>query len=98
VIHKNHNKLDNAVKNLEWVTLEKMIRHQQDSPAKLAYKKQQANREVGLKLTATQVRRIKQQLHNTNRRVTIRQMADKYGVTEMTIYRIKSGENWGHIK
>jgi len=97
VIHKNHNKLDNAVKNLEWATLEKMIQHQQKSPAKVAYKKRQANREVGLKLTATQVRRIKEQLNKKTRRVTIRQLADKYNVSEMTMYRIKSGENWGRI-
>lgn len=98
VIHKNHNKLDNAVKNLEWATLEKMILHQQGSPAKLAYKKVQANREVGLKLKATQVARIKEQLDNPKRRLTIKQLADKYGVSEMTMYRIKSGENWGRVK
>ena len=97
VIHKNHNKLDNAVKNLEWATLEKMIQHQQKSPAKVAYKKRQANREIGLKLTATQVRRIKDQLGKKTRRVTIKQLADKYHVSEMTMYRIKSGENWARI-
>ena len=97
VIHKNHNKLDNAVKNLEWTTLEKMIQHQQKSPAKVAYKKRQANREIGLKLTATQVRRIKDQLGKKTRRVTIKQLADKYHVSEMTMYRIKSGENWARI-
>lgn len=97
VIHKNHNKLDNSLKNLEWATLEKMIQHQQKSPAKVAYKKRQANREVGLKLTAVQVRKIKEQLNKPNRRLTIKQLADKYGVSEMTMYRIKSGENWGRI-
>ncbi|MGZ5190711.1 MAG: NUMOD4 domain-containing protein [Flavisolibacter sp.] len=97
VIHKNHNKLDNAVKNLSWATLEDMIMHQQKSPAKLAYKKRQANREIGLKLTATQVRRIKELLNNKNRRVTIKQLADRYEVSEMTMYRIKSGENWSRV-
>lgn len=97
VIHKNHNKLDNAVKNLEWATLEKMIQHQQKSPAKVAYKKRQANREVGLKLTAGQVRKIKEQLNKQNRRLTIKQLAEKYEVSEMTMYRIKSGENWARI-
>jgi len=97
VIHKNHNKLDNSVKNLAWSTLDQMIMHQQKSPAKVAYKKRQANREVGLKLTATQVRRIKEMLNNKNRRVTIKQLASKYDVSEMTMYRIKSGENWGRI-
>ena len=97
VIHKNHDKLDNAVRNLLWATLDDMIRHQQKSPAKVAYKKRQANKEIGLKLTAAQVRRIKEQLHNKNRSVTIKQLASKYDVSEMTMYRIKSGENWGRV-
>lgn len=97
VIHKNQNKLDNGAKNLEWATLERMIQHQQESPARLAYKKRQANREKGLVLTAMDVRRIKTHLHNPKRRITIKQIADKYGVSEMTIYRIKSGENWARI-
>lgn len=59
VIHHNHNKLDNSVKNLKWATLPEMIEHQQKSPAKIAYKKVQANRNEGLKLNATQVRSIK---------------------------------------
>ena len=74
-----------------------MIEHQQGSPAKIAYKKKQANREVGLKLTASQVKKIKDQLNNKNRRLTIKQLADKYDVSEMTMYRIKSGENWGRV-
>lgn len=97
VVHKNHNKLDNNIKNLEWATLENMIEHQQDSPAKIAYKKKQANRQVGLKLTITQVKKIKDQLNNDKRRLTIKQLADKYEVSEMTMYRIKSGENWSRV-
>jgi len=97
VIHVNHNKLDNSVKNLRWATLDEMIEHQQNSPAKIAYKKVQANRKVGLKLSADQVKGIKKVLSNKNRNVTIRQLAEKYGVSEMTMYRIKSGENWGRV-
>ena len=97
VIHKNHNKLDNSVKNLSWATLPEMISHQQGSPAKLAYKEKQANRETGLKLKASQVKKIKELLQNNNRRLTIRQLAEKYNVSEMTMYRIKSGENWARI-
>ena len=74
-----------------------MIQHQQKSPAKVAYKKRQANREVGLKLTARQVRRIKDLLNKKTRKMTIKQLADQYNVSEMTMYRIKSGENWGRI-
>lgn len=98
VIHLNHNKTDNSVKNLKWATLEEMIEHQQSSPAKVAYKKVQANRSNGLKLNASQVRSIKKTLESKNRKLTIRQLAEKYGVSEMTLYRIKSGENWSKVK
>jgi hypothetical protein len=97
VIHLNHNKSDNAVKNLAWVTLEEMIRHQQESPAKLAYKKVQATRAEGQKLSATKVRSIKKMLQDENRKLTIKKMAEKFGVSEMTLYRIKSGENWAAV-
>lgn len=98
VIHQNHRKTDNAAQNLRWATLEDMIEHQQDSPAKIAYKKVQANRTVGLKLNAAQVKSIKKTLSDKNRKLTIKKIAEKYGVSEMTLYRIKSGENWGRIK
>ena len=97
VIHVNHNKLDNSVKNLKWATLEEMIQHQQKSPAKIAYKKVQANRNVGLKLNANQVKSIKKMLDDSRRKLTIKKLAEKFGVSEMTMYRIKSGENWARI-
>jgi len=97
VIHRNHNKLDNNIKNLRWTTLEQMIDHQQGSPAKIAYKEKQANKTEGLKLTATQVKKIKTILNNKNRNITIKKLAQQYNVSEMTMYRIKSGENWGRV-
>lgn len=97
VIHRNHNKLDNNIKNLRWATLEQMVSHQQGSPAKIAYKEKQANKTEGLKLTAADVKKIKKILNSKNRSITIRQLAKNYGVSEMTMYRIKSGENWGRI-
>src|SRR3990170_5255700 len=90
VIHINHQKTDNSVKNLKWANLEEMIEHQQNSPSKIAYKQVQANRTVGLKLTATQVKSIKKILSSKTRNLTIKQLAAKYEVSEMTLYRIKS--------
>ncbi len=98
VVHRNHNKLDNKITNLRWATLEQMITHQQGSPAKMAYKEKQANKTEGLKLTSTQVKRIKTILANRKRNITIRKLAENYGVSEMTMYRIKSGENWARIR
>jgi len=98
VIHLNHKKADNHFKNLKWATLEEVGIHQQDSPQKIAYKKRQANRTVGLKLTISQVTKIKEVINNPKRKLTFKQMAIKYDVSEMTMYRIKSGENWGSVK
>ncbi|MDP9230346.1 MAG: hypothetical protein M3O67_06720 [Bacteroidota bacterium] len=30
--------------------------------------------------------------------MTIKQLSQKYDVSEMTMYRIKSGENWARVK
>lgn len=98
VIHRNHNKLDNGIKNLRWATSEQTIQHQQDSPAKIAYKEKQASRPMGLKLSNVQVKKIKTILHDDKRHITIKQLAKNYHVSEMTMYRIKSGENWSRIK
>lgn len=97
VVHINHDKLDNRVKNLRWATLEQMIIHQQKSPAKIAYKNIQANRTVGLKLNLGHVKKIKTILKDPQRSITIKRLAKKYKVSEMTIYRIKSGENWARV-
>ncbi|MBS1753647.1 MAG: NUMOD4 domain-containing protein [Ferruginibacter sp.] len=98
VIHLNHKKTDNIYTNLKWATADMVSTHQQNSPEKIAYKKKQANRTVGLKLTAAQVKTIKNIINNPKRRITYKQLAAKYKVSEMTLFRIKSGENWGRIK
>lgn len=98
VIHINHKKEDNSFGNLKWTSLQEMSEHQQSSPQKVAYKKLQATKSVGLKLTASKVKSIKDAINNPKRKLTYKQMAEKYNVSEMTLFRIKSGENWGHVK
>ncbi|MBP6687291.1 MAG: HNH endonuclease [Lacibacter sp.] len=100
VIHLNHNKKDNRAANLKWATLEQMSAHQQKSPQKIAYKKLQKERsstQKGLKLSPLQVKTIKKIIQDPNRNVTYKQLAKKYSVSEMTLYRIRSGENWGAV-
>jgi hypothetical protein len=101
VIHLNHKKNDNRASNLQWSTLEEMAAHQQKSPLKIAYKalqREKTTTQKGLKLTPTQVRTIKMIIDDPKRKLTFSQLAKKYNVSEMTIYRIKSGENWGRVK
>ena len=98
VIHVNHKKEDNNFKNLKWATIDEVGTHQQGSPQKIAYKEKQANKTEGLKLNINKVRSIKEAINNPRRKLTYKQMATKYNVSEMTLYRIKSGENWGKVK
>ncbi|MEP6615013.1 MAG: HNH endonuclease [Ginsengibacter sp.] len=98
VIHLNHKKTDNNYRNLKWATQDEVSAHQQKSPEKIAYKKVQNSRTTGLKLTAAKVKVIKEMLKNPKRKLTYKSIADKYKVSEMTLYRIKSGENWGKVK
>jgi hypothetical protein len=97
VVHINHCKTDNSYKNLKWASPEEVSQHQQSSPEKIAYKERQANRNKGLKLSASQVKVIKSAIANPRRKLTYKQLAEKYGVSEMTVYRIKSGENWSNV-
>ena len=97
VIHSNHKKTDNHYKNLKWASLTEASEHQQGSPEKIAYKERQASRTKGLKLSAAQVKSIKSTIANPKRKLTYKQLAEKYAVSEMTVYRIKSGENWSQI-
>ncbi len=97
VVHLNHDKLDNHIRNLKWATLQEVAAHQQLSPAKIAYKAAQAARKKGQKLSLAQVRSIKKMLDDPRRKLSYRQLAEKYNISEMTIYRIRSGENWGGV-
>lgn len=96
VIHLDHDKKNNHIKNLRWATKEEMEDHQQKSPAKIAYKERQRNRTTGLKLNSTKVRSIKRMLDSPYRK-TMKQIANQFGISEMQLYRIKKGENWGHV-
>ncbi|MDN3659263.1 hypothetical protein QWZ08_26700 [Ferruginibacter paludis] len=98
VIHLNHNKKDNHYTNLQWVTADEVGRHQQNSPQKIAYKKRQAGKTEGLKLNVSKVKLIKEAISNPKRKLTYKMIAAKYNVSEMTLYRIKSGENWAGVK
>jgi len=52
----------------------------------------------GNKLNSTQVMFLKKKLLDPNRKIRLKILAKQFGVTEMTLQRIKTGENWGHIK
>ena len=83
---QNH---DHEVLGAEWIRLS-------EAPAKLAYKEKQRNRLKGLKLNVTKVKSIKRLLAKPGKR-TMKQIAEQFDISEMQLYRIKSGENWSHV-
>ena len=100
VLHLDYDKLNNHISNLKWATLDEMKSHGKKSPyVKEAFKKlQEFNiQRDGQKLTSTQVMRLKKMLLNPNRKTRHKILAKQFGVSEMQVHRIKSGENWGHI-
>jgi hypothetical protein len=102
----DRNRANDKVANLRWATKEEMLEHSKKSPYVIASKKKQVQqlkklREKkldGNKLTMTQVMCLKKRLLNPNRKTRLKIIAKQYGVTTMTLHRIKTGENWGHIK
>ena len=101
VLHLDYDKLNNQLYNLKWATYTEMRAHGHKSPAvKEAFKKFQENniKRDGRKLTSTQVMRIKLKMKRQGDKFSVRKTAKEFNVSEMQIYRIKWGENWGHIQ
>jgi hypothetical protein len=101
VLHLNHEKTNNHYKNLLWANKLEMIEHNKKSPAVIKAKQQLIETNInrkGHKLTATNVLLIKKKIFDPNRKTRMKMIAKQFGISEMQLYRIKSGENWGHIK
>lgn len=100
VIHKNHNKKNNKAKNLKWATKEEMEKNQQKSPLVLKARQERMNNPIykGHKLTANAVKQIKKKINSNSRTQSMKEIAKQFKISEMQLYRIKSGENWSHVK
>lgn len=93
VIHLNYDKKDNKVENLKWATKKEKETHQFSNPEYINRPKKRTYS----KLTEAKVRLIKRKIHDPNRRTRMKMIAKQFGISEMQLYRIKSGENWGSV-
>jgi len=104
ILHLNYVRSNDHVDNLKWATYEEMIAHRYHSPNVIKARKKQLaqiaenRKHKGNKLTSAQVMYLKKRLLDPNRKTRLKILAKQCGVTEMQLYRIKTGENWGHIK
>ena len=94
VIHLDFDKTNNKAANLKWVNKTEMFEHHKKNPKKIARK---GNRTYS-KLTEGRVKLIKRKIFDPNRKTRMRLIAKQFGISEMQLYRIKSGENWGDVK
>jgi hypothetical protein len=94
VIHLDFDKLNNKASNLKWVNRVELNEHNKNNPI---HEKRLGKRTYA-KLTEGRVRMIKKKIFDPNRRTRMRLIAKQFGISEMQLYRIKSGENWGSVK
>ncbi len=94
VIHLDYDKQNNHFQNLKWVTKGEMTEHNRENPALL--NRVMPRRTSNYKLTESKVRIIKKLLKNENNR--LKMIAKQFGITHTQLNRIRSGENWKHVK
>jgi hypothetical protein len=101
VLHLDYCRSNDNVNNLKWATESERLVHSQKSPHVLEARKKRVEPATainGHKLTVTRVMVIKKLLANPKQTTRLKMIAKQFGVSEMQIRRIKSGENWGYIK
>jgi hypothetical protein len=101
VLHLDYNRSNDEVRNLKWATKAEQVGHMQKSPFIIQARKNSVEHNLKTdpaKLTVTRVMFIKKLLANPVQKTRLKMIAKQFGVSEMQIRRIKSGENWGHVK
>jgi len=102
VLHLDRNRANDRAENLKWATRAEMLEHSKNSPFVLEARKKQLPKlwaaKNWSKLSETQVMLLKKKLLDPNRKTRIKMLAKQFGVSEMQLYRIRSGENWGEVK
>jgi hypothetical protein len=94
VNHKDFNRMNNHVDNLEWVTAKENVQH--------SYAEQTVNTCKGIdkpsaKLTETDVINIRNEYNEGVRGCGMKSLAKKYGVCHRTMYKILNRITWKHI-
>ncbi len=74
---------------MKWGTLDDALAHLKSNPTF-------QERTKGQKLTIEKVRLIKKKIAEGKTKQSI--LAKQFGLSEMAIYRLKTGKNWAHVK
>jgi len=90
VIHLDYNRKNNHYKNLKWVTRKEAIEHRRHD------KEYDVKKVRNAKLTSDKVIELKKLLKEGKMRPY--RIAQLFRITHTQLNRIRSGENWSHIK
>ncbi len=93
VIHKDHNLRNNRIDNLMWANMEEKRLHRKTNPRI----QEKLGRITNSTLTEEKVKLLKQKLADPNRKTRLKMLAKRFGISEMQLHRIRTGENWGHV-
>ncbi len=101
VLHLNYDKKDDRVQNLKWANQVQLTAHHSTNPEVIKGRAKTLAHNLkadGKKLTSTQVIRIKKMLQREGNKTRLVMIAKQFNITTQQLYRIRTGENWGHIK
>lgn len=100
VLHLDYDKLNNKVYNLKHATKAEVEEHLKRNPNYIESRRTQKfhPERYSTKLTTTDVIRMKKKIFDPNRKTRLKLIAKQFGISEMQLYRIKSGENWQHVQ
>ena len=99
ILHLDYNRGNNNLENLKWGTQKEHLEHHRKNPRVIEGRKKRNAKSLGKghKLTEARVVLIKKKIFDPNRKTKLKLIAKMFGISEMQLHRIKSGENWGHV-
>ncbi|MCF6224237.1 MAG: HNH endonuclease [Flavobacteriaceae bacterium] len=95
VIHLDFVKTNNKFYNLKWASQKEVFQHHENNPVILKRKKYKIP--TNSKLSAQKVKILKRKLFDPNRKTRLKILARQFGISQMQLHRIKTGENWSHV-
>jgi len=97
ILHLDSNRHNNYYKNLKWATDKEAYNYHMSNNPELKKKFTTKGFRAYSKLTESDVKIIKRKLFDPKRKTKMKILARQFGVSEMQLYRIKSGENWSSV-